>query len=102
MTSYAHTRMAMDPDARAPDPGDALRNYAGSYVDDDYLGRTDPLTMLRLADNLRLALRQYEEECVYEARRAGATWEEVGEALGTARQNAHRKYGHLDPRCDDA
>lgn len=86
--------MVMDPDAKAPDPG-SLAKYAASYVDDNYLGRTDPLAMLRLAQALRVALRAYDEECVYAARMAGATWEEVGEAIGMARQNAQRKFSHL-------
>ena len=86
--------MTMDKNARAPGPG-ALADYARSYVDRDYLSRTDPLTMLRLGGALRVALRAYDEECVWAARKAGAIWQEVGEALGMARQNAQRKYSHL-------
>ena len=90
--------MTMDPDARAPDPG-VLEDFTRSYSDEDYLARTDPLTMLRLADTVRGALRAYDEECVYAARMAGATWAEIGDALGMARQNAQRKYSHLpEPR----
>jgi hypothetical protein len=86
--------MAMDPDARAPKPG-ALTDYAASYVDSEYLARTDPLTMLVLGNDVRRALRSYDEECVYAARMAGATWQEIGDALGMPRQNAQRKYSHL-------
>lgn len=86
--------MTTDPSARAPRPG-ALADYAGSYVDHEYLDRTDPLTMLRLGQALRVALRAYDEDCVWAARRAGATWQEIGEALGMARQNAQRKFSHL-------
>lgn len=78
----------------APDPG-PLADYACSYVDPDYLDRTDPLTMLRLAEAMRVALRAYDERCVFAARMAGATWQEVGDALGMPRQNAHRRYSHL-------
>src|SRR5687768_14066942 len=99
MTTPLHSEaMTIDPDARAPDPG-ALADYAGSYVDADFLARTDPLTMLRLADAMRVALRAYDEACVHAARQAGATWAEIGENLGMARQNAQRKYSHLpEPR----
>jgi hypothetical protein len=86
--------MGMDSSARAPAPG-ALADYTASYTDPDYLGRTDPLTMLRLAAAVRVALRAYDEECVHAARRAGATWEEIGDALGMARQNAQRKFSHI-------
>jgi hypothetical protein len=94
MTRYPLDAVAMDPNARAPKPG-AVADYAASYVDPDYLARTDPLTMLRLANALRVSLRAYEEECVHAARKAGATWQEVGDALGIPRQNAQRKYSHL-------
>jgi hypothetical protein len=98
MTSYAPS-MTMNRDARAPDPGDPLAEYARSYVDPDYLARTDPLTILRLGQAIRVALRAYDEASVHAARQAGATWQEIGDALGMARQNAQRKYSHLpEPR----
>lgn len=34
-------------------------------------------------------------EAVEEARKAGATWEQVGEALGITRQAAHERYGKV-------
>lgn len=83
--------MTFDPSVRAPHPG-ALADYAGSYVDAEYLERTDPLTMLRLGQLLRVALSAYDEDCVWAARRAGATWQEIGDTLGIARQNAQRKF----------
>jgi hypothetical protein len=91
--------MAMDPSARAPDPG-ALAQYTASYTDADFLGRTDPLTMLRLGQATRAALSSYDEECVWAARKAGATWQEIGDALGMERQNAQRKFAHLSARDD--
>jgi hypothetical protein len=90
--------MTMNPDARAPAPG-ALADYAKSYADRKYLAQTDPLAMLRLGQAVRVALRAYDESCVHAARTAGASWQEIGEALGMARQNAQRKFGHLpEPR----
>jgi hypothetical protein len=91
--------MTMDPNARAPAPG-VLATRTKDYRDTDYLADADPLTMLRVNGLVRDQLRRYDEECVYAARMAGATWEEVGDALGMARQNAQRKYGHLpQPRA---
>lgn len=34
---------------------------------------------------------------VVEARRAGATWREVGEVLGVSRQAAYDRFGHRRP-----
>jgi len=33
------------------------------------------------------------EETIEAAREAGASWSEIGVALDTSKQNAHRKYG---------
>ncbi|WCB91722.1 hypothetical protein DSM104299_00398 [Baekduia alba] len=93
MTSQYDPAM-MDPEARAPDPH-LVTNYSTSYSNEDYLSRTDPLTMLRVNDNMRIALRAYDERCVAVARRAGATWEEIGQAVGMAKQNAQRKWSHV-------
>jgi hypothetical protein len=88
--------VTMEPAARAPDAS-KVADYTNSYADADYLARTDPLTMLLLGDAVRTALRAYDEDCVSAALKAGATWQEIGDALGTARQNAYRKYRHLTP-----
>lgn len=84
----------MDSATRAPDPG-ALADYTVSYSAADYLARTDPLTMLRLNRATRVALMVYDEACVAAARRGGATWADVAEATGMARQNAQRKWSHV-------
>lgn len=85
----------MNPSALAPEPREPLPGYTISYSDGDYLKRTDPLTMLRLNDAVRTALRAYDEDCVFAARQAGASWEDIGQATGMARQNAQRKWSHL-------
>lgn len=94
MTTSYDPVMPMDPAARAPEPYHP-RNYASSYTSDDYWRKTDPLTMLRVNDDMRTALRVYDDECVLAARAAGATWAEIGKATGMERQNAQRKWGHL-------
>jgi len=75
----------------APRPKQPLRSYLesfGSWSDDK-----DALTLLTLCDNTRTALRDYERTLVRAARRQDATWEEIGDALGIPRQNAHRRFG---------
>ena len=44
MTTRYSPIVAMDPNARAPDPG-ALADYAGSYTSADYLARTGEETL---------------------------------------------------------
>lgn len=34
---------------------------------------------------------------VIRARMAGATWEEIGSALGVTKQRAHQLYAHKEP-----
>lgn len=43
------------------------------------------------ADHLKAAEARL-DELVIEARDAGATWEEIGRALGVTTQTAHRRY----------
>jgi hypothetical protein len=51
---------------------------------------------------MREALREYEDRCVRAARDAGATWAEIGEATGMARQNAERRFRHVEQERKDA
>jgi hypothetical protein len=76
------------------DPGAALTSYLNSIVDEDYRARVGPLGMLRLLDPTRTALRLYEKAMVSEARRDGASWDDIGKALGVPKQTAHRRWGH--------
>lgn len=57
------------------------------------LRTTDPATGLRAADALRRVAERVEAMHVAEARRAGWSWEHIGDALGVTRQSAHAKYG---------
>ncbi|MGW4467486.1 hypothetical protein [Micromonospora sp. NPDC004704] len=43
----------------------------------------------------RLAAEAAELVAVAQARAAGVTWDEIGEATGMAGSNAHRKYAKL-------
>jgi hypothetical protein len=40
----------------------------------------------------RSALEVYDWQCIDAAGEAGASWRDIGEALGIPRQNAQRKY----------
>lgn len=60
-------------DTNSPDPAVGLRSV---------------VEMRKLADRLEL-------EHVTSARRAGWSWEQIGDALGVSKQAAHKKYGRL-------
>jgi hypothetical protein len=77
------------------DPPAAFLSHTRFYSDANWRERQGPLGILRLSDALKVGLRAYESQLVVEARRQGATWEQIGEALGTQKQNAHRRFGHL-------
>jgi hypothetical protein len=81
--------------ADTPSPrSTAVELHARALADPGYPSRTDPLKMLTFLRVTRAAIEEYEHACVRASRKAGATWEEVGNALGMARQNAQRKFGH--------
>lgn len=83
--------MTMDSAAKAPpltmlDPYlDALRGHGREQ---------DPLARLDMLRTLKAAVTDYESICVEAAREAGASWTEIGNATGQARQNAQRKWAH--------
>ena len=84
------------PSAEKTDPGAALTSYLNSLTDEGYRERVGPLGMLRLIAPLRDAVQSYEGTLVREARGDGASWEEVGHALGVPKQTAHRRWGHSE------
>ncbi len=54
--------------------------------------RRDPLRALTAAKDLELVILGARESAVIEARRAGWTWDNVGDALGISAQAAHSRY----------
>lgn len=52
----------------------------------------DPANGLRAVVVLRRLVEALEGDHVVRARRAGWTWEEIGDALGVSRQAVHKKY----------
>ena len=57
---------------------------------------TDPATGLRAVAALHRLAERVEATHVAAARRAGWSWEQIGEALGVTRQSVHAKYGKQD------
>jgi hypothetical protein len=53
----------------------------------------DPATGLRAVLALRRLAEQVEANQVAAARRAGWSWQQIGDALGVTRQSIHAKYG---------
>lgn len=55
----------------------------------------DPAEGLRAVVLMRRMAEALEAEHVVAARRAGWTWEAIGDALGVSRQAVHKKYRRL-------
>lgn len=51
------------------------------------------LIVLEELTTLRGGIKRLEYQTVNLVRASGASWEDIGEALGTSRQSARRKYG---------
>ena len=54
---------------------------------------TDPAVGLRAVGALHRLAEQVEAAAVASAREQGWSWEQIGDALGVARQSVHAKYG---------
>ena len=59
----------------------------------EQLRTTDPATGLRAVGALHRLAERVEATHVAEARSAGWSWEQIGDALGVTRQSVHAKYG---------
>jgi hypothetical protein len=57
------------------------------------LGSDDPAVGFRAVLALRRLAEQVEAQQVIAARRAGWSWQQIGDALGITRQSVHAKYG---------
>jgi hypothetical protein len=62
-------------------------------------GVTSGLALVRMAAGLQKLADATLRGAVDEARAAGRTWQEIGDALGVTRQAAFQRFGHpIDPR----
>jgi hypothetical protein len=59
----------------------------------DRIRSTDPAMGLRAVGALHRLAEQVEATAVATAREQGWSWEQIGDALGVARQSVHAKYG---------
>jgi hypothetical protein len=57
------------------------------------VGETDPAVALRAVGALHRLAEQVEAAAVAHARDRGWSWEQIGDALGVARQSVHAKHG---------
>lgn len=57
------------------------------------LQTADPARGLRAVGALHRLAERVEALHVAEARKAGWSWEQIGDALGVTRQSVHAKYG---------
>jgi hypothetical protein len=80
------------------DPPEPFARYARSYGNPDWREREGPLGILKLGGPLKDALRSYEGQLVAEARKKGATWDQIGEALNTQKQNVHKRFRHVEEK----
>jgi len=63
----------------------------------------DPLAALRAATTVQTRAAELLAAAVQRARDAGATWQQVGDVLGTSRQAAFQRFGRpIDPRTGEA
>lgn len=62
----------------------------------EHLRTTDPATGLRAVGALHRLAERVEAVHVAEARAAGWSWEQIGDALGVTRQSVHAKHGKRD------
>lgn len=60
----------------------------------------DPQPALQAVSQLRARLAELEEHHVHRALAHGASWSEIGRALGVTKQAAHRRFaGRCPPRA---
>ncbi|GAB90174.1 DUF3887 domain-containing protein [Gordonia rhizosphera] len=82
----------------------ALRHDLDAILAAPVLDSTDePLSTVRTAANVQARSGDVVAAAVQRARRAGRTWQQIGDALGISRQAAFQRFGRpIDPRTGEA
>ena len=65
------------------------------WIEMTYIARTadSPLAAMKAMSRMKELLDAYLEAAVWEARERGASWGDIGEAVGRTRQAVHKQYG---------
>lgn len=65
------------------------------WIEMTYIARTadSPLAAMKAMSRMKALLDAYLEAAVAEARERGASWGDIGEALGRSRQSVHKQFG---------
>jgi hypothetical protein len=65
------------------------------WIEMTYIARTadSPLAAMKAMSRMKELLDAYLEAAVGEARERGASWGDIGEALGRTRQSVHKQFG---------
>lgn len=61
----------------------------------------DLLQRLEVAQDIKEDAAQLERDLVYNALKAGHTWQEIGDAIGITRQSAHQRFAQSIHEADD-
>ncbi|MBI3691296.1 MAG: DUF3887 domain-containing protein [Mycolicibacterium aromaticivorans] len=85
-------------------PGEcACRSWCGRRSRSERtLDDVDPLESLRAAREAQEQAQSATAAAVHQAREAGRTWQEIGEALGVPHQTALQRYGNPSPLAEAA
>lgn len=73
---------------------DTLQHIVSSTITEWGNGKSDIGDALGGVRMIELAAEQFRRELIAVARNNGHTWAEIGDALGTTRQNAQQRYGY--------
>jgi len=87
-------------------PHDCTRELQKSAPPDSWLGlafrasrfptdQHDAADTLRAIAELRKLLEEAENQAALQARRSGATWQEIADELGLTRQRVHQRWGNI-------
>jgi hypothetical protein len=66
-----------------------------AWLDLDFDSLHNPLDAVKAVRMLETFAEQRKEVVIYEARKNGATWQQIADALGITRQAAQKRWGFM-------